>query len=266
MERKWITASCFCPIENWQVLLKAIKQFVCDLPEDDFLFFQVKFNYDNGYNIRCSILTIGEKYNAIAIDLDQRLTGILDLLPKEKQEKIASISLPFPTFTLQFGLYNLFYKDVWSDRYRVQQLISNLVFDAFEDFEITNDAIIVFAFYLQLELTKTCLTYFKGNPNDVLSSLLPQPGSASNDQNFDTMHEIAMDVMEQNIFDNELSWLNLWSDFCSSELSKKAKSMEDSITQFHKKNVSIIFEQLGIEKETKDFLSGAMNYSLRKLK
>lgn len=148
----WAKSSIFANRSQWaDVLQNGIRPFVGDdgnkkLIEE----LKIEFNYLGGENIRLAILTKIQNVEMLAIKLDDFFRNFLLLVNNSNKEiklPIKDIFFPFPSNSIQYGLYDL----QASANNVVNKLcsqISTCMIEAFDDGEIDGELLITFAFYL----------------------------------------------------------------------------------------------------------------------
>ena len=263
----WLTASCFCSRARWGELLHEIKNFRTKLDHEKYVSFQIQFNDTLGDNIRVSILPTPGGLDEVGQSMEEYFgrffSGFND---GSITSPIQGIFLPFPTNRIEFGLYNIAFDERMFPTYKTLEEMSELIIEALQHEEITEDTLISFCFYLQIAFIKTCLPYYEQDIDALFLALSPgndnSPGAVLSreelERNSDLMQEITSDVMDQDHFDDNLEWLNRWINFCRSCLttnmagdSEEKMDTRSLIRNLYQTRIAQIHDQLGLSKAMK---------------
>jgi|GEM_PF-5794837 len=260
----WLPTSCFCSIKKWNLLLGEIKRFISCLTPDQFLSYAIQFSNFNGQSILFSILTTADKIDELGHQLDKHFTKFFDAGDGEKfAYEVTSIYLPFPTATIQFGLYNINFNESLISQYKIDEKFSGLMIDALSGDDITPETIITFAFYLQVSLIKVLYSYL--DDIDGLFLLITSINTkidinlisdALND-NQTLMDEIMDEVMNADRFNRDMNWLNEWIDLCKSALPYSKEAVYDKhvmVKKIYENNVKMIYKHLDINVQNQGLL------------
>jgi hypothetical protein len=261
---KWITASCFLEVAKWNYLLQEMKQFVLE-SNGSFKFFQIRFNYENGANIRFLALVDTQSFEAHLHNTRQRLSNFFKSLPhEEEQVPITSIFLPFPSSVIEFGLYYKNYDIKHNALYAIEKEITCLLFDMLNEDELSETTIITAAFYLQIGFIKVCFEKTQSVAH-IFELVASTHGVAVHGQfpnaladNYSLLLEIVADIMKQETFCDELEWLNKWIAICKKIFHLEATENGISynlVERSYNKGVLIVSDFLGLNNEMQQLVS-----------
>lgn len=273
----WFATSCFCSREKWNILLKEIRRIVEDL-KHDLISYHIQINNHYGENIRISFLTIEEKIDDVGQTIRNCFEPLFSSFPEETfKAPISSITLPFPTNTFEFGLYEIKFHEKLLPTYKIQEVLSKAMMEGLEEEEITRDTLVTFSLYLQVSLIKACAK-FLNKREEWLSIFIPvdsEPNvvnQAAKSANLDLVFEITSEVMGNDKFDEELAWLDRWYCACFLLIEKKVIALEDKglidiekVTKgFYLKSAYFIYAQLGLSQIEIRYVNRLFNYSVKK--
>jgi len=147
----WLTTSIYCSRTTWhKVLEEGIKPF---LLKNKYCSYRLEFNYLSGENIRFSLQVPSESAEIIAKKADlyfknyflnSKLPNTIIKMPLD------GLFLPFPTNTIQYGLYKILnHKEDFSYNF-IAKYISDLMLELLIEDEVNEETIITFALYLHV--------------------------------------------------------------------------------------------------------------------
>jgi hypothetical protein len=269
---QWITASCFLKITELSKLLKEIQQLKTDLGSVG-IFFQNRFNYEYGENIRFLVLVNKEDYEFTVSLIRDRLSNFFKSISiKTEPTPITSIFLPFPSSVVEFGLYNKTYNSDFETQFELETQASALVLEAFDDVEISHQLLMFTAFCFQICFIKVCQKEVK---SEVLIPSLLDTGRKLSDQSLfindsSFLIEIANEIMSNDQFSGELEILNKWRLLCEKivqlEIDKPLPNSGEKdqvlINNYRKWYVNIS-DLLGMNYNLQDQLNYAVAYALK---
>jgi hypothetical protein len=271
---QWITCSLFAPMTVWPVLLAKLQHLLEEL-KNEYLYFQVRLNDDNGANIRIALLAKVKNKQKIGDALNLRFKPLLSgISTNAMTRKVDSIFLPYPTNVIEFDLYNLHYDEKLSGIYEEQQEISDLIIEVLKQGDVDLETIITFCFYLQICLINVLLRYPISDAGliKLLSNHVPKDVSSvktASDENIEILAGITSDIMCAEVYEDELSWINRWMAFCEESIEKyldlydKDTGVTESILKsFYQSFVFRIHESLGLSEKSKIFLNYTVHYSI----
>ncbi|MGV8096400.1 MAG: glycosyltransferase family 2 protein [Mangrovibacterium sp.] len=262
---EWVSASLFCDQENWNKLLKdGINSLVKELKDIEACKFQIYFNRTNGSNIRFSLLTMQEQAGYLRERMDQHFENFFQSIHK-KELKLSDedIFMPFPSNSVQYGLYDLYYNQELNAIYSFQEQYSRIIIDGLSEEIIDDEAIITFAFYLHVALIKTLMNYYKGNVNELILFYQTEDSyfwdSKLTRQYLLDNKEVLFDIV-QDIEDNwkdaenmDLDWVKRWIKICNIQIQEQivenvisAQETNDKIRKIQRELVFVVNKQLGI--------------------
>lgn len=271
---QWITCSLFAPMGTWPVLLEQIHYFL-KATSSQFSFFRLQINDENGENLRLGLLSTSENKQGLADALNLRFKSVLSTLStKGETKKVDSIFLPFPTYVIEFDLYQVQCDANSSNVYAFQQEISNLVIQVLLLEDVDLETITTFCFYLQISFVKAVLIrqipktelieLFSGFQYQDVNSI-----KTASDENMEILAQITKEVMNTEQFENELAWINRWMNFCEeafkehlNQYGAKNIAYKSQLESFHQFVVSHIYERLGISGKSKVFLDYTVSSSM----
>jgi hypothetical protein len=265
---QWLTVSLFCPKENWGRLFEHIDFFVQEKNEQ-FFFYHLQINDNNGPNLRLSFLIPAASKQQVGDDLNSWFKTFLFTLSKGRSRlKIDSIFLPYPTYVIEFDLYHLNYDARHLPRYKVRQEITEIIIQVLQTEDVDMETITTLSFYFQISLIKTILMHREMGFIKFFSSTRSLTKTVASIENIQILQEITTDVMLTDLFETELQWLNRWIAFCKTSLSDHLDQNDDAnkpfeyqLQSFYNYFVAHIHEALDISAKSKAFLDYAVNRS-----
>jgi hypothetical protein len=145
--------SLFSAKEKWNILLQeGIKEFYKRY-EDLLSDCEVEFNYTCGENIRLHFSCEKEKAEIIAQNADRYFRIYFSQKGFEERNTTPpfdGLFLPFPSNTIQYGLYNKNERDPFLQN--IGHTLSNILIDTLSDDIIDDESLLTLALYLQLGL------------------------------------------------------------------------------------------------------------------
>lgn len=268
----WLPTSCFCSISKWNLLLNSIREFIV---ENNNLIksYKISFSRSNGDCIQLSALT-----QEVAIDeLAERMSNHFDLFFKTLElessaVKVTSIFLPFPTATIQFGLYTENSDMVFFMKNRSEYILSKVLIEALRTDVVDVETILTVAFYLKIALIKALHGYLKDTTT--LFEIIARVDSDGEKflvknklfENQPEMGEVTKEVMLESNFEGDLFWLKEWI----TEIEDSLKSIEERgveqvttiVRNYYLDYGKIIDNQLNLNVESRRLLDHLINRSL----
>lgn len=273
----WLATSFFCSKDRWNMILKKTRRIVEDL-RYDLLSYYIQTNNQYGENIRISFLTIEEKVDDVGQKIRLCFEPLFSSFPEETfKAPISSITLPFPTNTFEFGLYEIKFQEKLLPTYKIQEVLSKAMMEGLEDEEITRDTLLTFSLYLQVALIKACSKLFDKKEewlplfvqNDLKSSVKNQSVKRAN---LNLTLEIINEIIDNGKFEIELGWLERWCGSCHSLIEKEiialkdkcAAEVEKAVKNFYLKVAYLIYIQIGLSEIEIRYTNRLLDYSLKK--
>lgn len=261
----WLSLSLFCAKNNWNKLLgEGIEPFV----EGQKLItnYTISFNFLSGENIRLSLQVNSEDAPEVAKCADAYFKNYFSFSKfpvKKLLLPVDGVFLPMPMNTIQYGLYSVSAKTQAEISYLTN--VSKILITALKCDSIDDEAIITFAFYLQVGLTKVIGNQIKSIV-DLMSIIKPKEHAATEMQeeiilDEALLNEITLDIMQTEEFDIELNWLNTWIDLNRRALNE-ANNYAESIEDFYHNKVSVIHTCMGINSNCKLLLTNSVQNAL----
>lgn len=277
-EPMWLTSSCFLVMQRWHPLLQACRDFILSLPDGDSLSYRLTFDDANGDHIQLAVLTTHERIDSLGQRMDHYFTDFFELhRDTDVMSPVNDIYLPFPTNTIQFGLYRAVYdQSLVSTVYKLQRDFSDIIVAALSGEEINYETLVTFSFYLQIGLTKACLKYHDDVPAflRLLSEILPQANAVGSsmanmaDENLRMMQEITSEVMDNEYFEGDMSWFNRWIDISKERLqcyhTEDVSAVPGKVLhKFYTDSISIVYAQLNIKDERQNLIDFLVSRCLK---
>jgi hypothetical protein len=264
----WLSTSLFCNSTHWgRLMSEGIAGFVSSTPK--LINYTIEFNYLSGENIRLALLVSQNDASVIAKNADLHFKNYFaksNLNIKLHKPLFDGIFMLFPTNTIQYGLYPP--QHIIQDEMQRHQTaidLSEIMIEALQD-EIDDEAIITFAFYLQMGLIRSVYKYL--NNIDKLFLTIGDFANADNnlDENltsdYSIMDEITLDVMQAESFDIDLNWMGSWTKQCMDSLLQTNDSDEIRIKRFYANRTAAIHRQLGLNIKSENLLDYLIGRSL----
>jgi|SRR5690606_9206621 len=273
----WLTTSYFCSKEQWSILLKEIKNFLENL-EVNLLTYNIQISNQYGDNIRLSLLTRENEVDDLGQKILLRFEPLLSSFPKESFKfPIRDINLPFPTNTVEFGVYEIHFHELYSAIYKIQEELSKAMIEGLKEEKIESDTLLTFSLYLQVSLFKACsnlLPNFKKGFTVLIQDDL-KPNSKLRqalNENHNLVLEITKDIMEEKS-DEDLAWVETWYNVSSTLLKEEMKAykgnsnseFENFIKNFYQKSIYFINSHLGLSLEEIKISNNLLSHSLKEL-
>jgi len=229
----WLSVSLFSHKNQWNKLLsRAVVPFVS---KNAYLNgFTIEFNYLSGENIRLSLLTDEENAPGLAKLADKYFNNYFlnaGLPEHELKLPVNGIFMPFPSNTIQFGLYPP--KKITADKldnYSPSLHFSQIMLYALKDDVIDDEIILTFVFYLRMGLIKMINSAYPNFVNDLKNRAIPldtvsgkTAESKVNTLKFEevkeTLIEITRDIFEVARTTYLPGWFKQWMAICKENMS-----------------------------------------------
>ena len=266
----WVYFSLYCCQENWTVLLdRSISPFLNKWKsKDDVRAWQLQLNYDGGANIRLSLLTSQSEAATIATDADKWFNRFfLDagFAARPVVLPIDAIFLPFPSNSIQFGLYR--YEATEGEyHYEMEHLLSEIILQVFMVDNVEDDAVLVLSYYLVLSLLKVSVGTGLVSKNEVLSGQERNAASVRPyllaeemlEEKFEMSRNILEGIMQEVLDPEEKNntpvWLRHWVKTCEGALAnwlKKIGEKPQHVISFYDQCWGLIGKHTGLNSNMK---------------
>ena len=264
----WLATSLFCGKSSWKhVIEKGITPFLSDpvnkIYQNSFL---LEFNYLSGENIRFSPLVKEEDTIDVSEKLDswfKNFFSLADLPQKRHKLPVKGLFMPFPSNSIQYGLYDpikIMGQEDYAE-YKFRKGLSMIMIDALKDEAIDDETILTFVFYLTVAWLKVIMITWPDVDKN-LSQLYIRHEihngkkvdkdfiSQNFEHNKEMLLEITSDIMAYSFTKpvNIPSWLESWMQLCENEISKEKAlhNSKESVKIIYRKTLSVVFQHLGI--------------------
>ncbi len=165
----WLRTSLFAKKCHWgNILQDGIKLFISDVSHAKWIKnLSIEFNYLSGENIRFAVQVEMQNAEILALKLDTFFKFYFKAVSFSKKELVLPLPglfLPFPSNTIQYGLYIITNKDN-ELLTRLISITSFCLIAAFENCVIDEELLVTSAFYLHGTLFSYSEMLFEGNLN-----------------------------------------------------------------------------------------------------
>jgi len=263
----WLSVSLFSHKNQWNKLLsRAVVPFAS---KNAYLNgFTIEFNYLSGENIRLSLLTDEENAPELAKLADKYFNNYFlsaGLSEQELKLPVNGIFIPFPSNTIQFGLYPP--KKITADKldnYSLSLHFSQIMLYALKDDVIDDEIILTFAFYLRMGLIKMASPVYPQLVNDLKSRAIPLNAVSSktaeskiNTLKFEEVKETLIEIT-RDIFDVDRTphlpvWFKQWMVICKENMNKYGD--EVTASSIYIKMLSLIDTHLALSTKMDSMLT-----------
>jgi len=215
----WLAASISCSKMHWDRLLNEIVLFHQEMNQPDIGSMMLQFNYQGGENIRWALLSPQEQAGNLAREIDTHFNYFLSGLPVFDNQHASADESIFPVLpgnSIHFGLYEP------AKCSSIQSSLSWMMIEALAGDRIDDEAIITFAFYLQVSLIKVMLT--RGFTSlETLRKLYHTDGTHTSDVtlNHECIFQIVDSIIDPSQAEERPVWLHKWMSLCEDEISKE---------------------------------------------
>ena len=213
----WLSVSLFCEKKNWHKLLEGTSYFL-KVTHNLIVCFRIEFNAFCGENLRLCIQTYKDKATELLYMMDNYYREYFKsqfYSNKANKQSYKGVFMHFPVNTIQFGLFSTDILSEYDAEYHLfSDNLSEIMLSAFKE-EIDDEIILSFCYYLNVAMAKAAIS--NGiHLKDFLPDAAQEAGNIGMLETDSVISDIAEEVMQNEVFDADLYWINSWYSCCYS--------------------------------------------------